>query len=478
MTQTKQAAAVETPEIAPWRDLISDGRAGYSVLILLGVALHAIQNLVILIIMPTVVGDIGGADYYAWPVMLYTICSIIGGASVAPIWAIMGRRRGYALCGLGFLVGTAVCASATTMPILIAARGLQGLAGGMVVAGGMALVSGFYGPSLRRRMLTANQGIWMVAQLLGPVVGGAFAQFGWWRGSFWTMVPLVVVFIALAWVKLPDEIREEAPKRKVVFPIRRLAILATGIFCIGISGPIGYPAARVILVPAALVLIWLAFRLDRTSENRLYPTGALSILSPVGLALWILFLAGLVQTAMTLFLPLLLQVVHGVPPIFVSIISIIISVGWTLGAFGASGLTGPWERLALGGGPLLMVIGITVMALTAKSPMLLVLAAAALVYGLGIGMHNIHLVARTMANAKPGEENITSSATSSIRALGTAFGAAAAGMLSTVFGLGDATDPEAVGHAVALVFSVNVLPLLAAVVFMFMLLRHGRASAD
>jgi predicted MFS family arabinose efflux permease len=125
-----------------------------------------------------------------------------------------------------------------------------------------------------------------------------------------------------------------------------------------------------------------------------------------------------------------------------------------------------------------MVIGIVVMALTAKSPMLLVLAAAALVYGLGIGMHNIHLVARTMANARPGEENITSSATSSIRALGTAFGAAAAGMLSTVFGLGDATDPEAVGHAVALVFSVNVLPLLAAVVFMFMLLRHGRASAD
>ncbi len=90
------------------------------------------------------------------------------------------------------------------------------------------------------------------------------------------------------------------------------------------------------LLIAAVALIALAFRLDREAPNRLFPSRAVSLTAPVGLALWILSLHAMTQTSLTLFLPLLLQVVHHVSPIFVNFVTII-SLGWTISSFWSAG---------------------------------------------------------------------------------------------------------------------------------------------
>ena len=74
--------------------------------------------------MPTVVADIGGAVYYTWAAMLYTIGSIVGATSTGAIWARLGARKGYALATGVFAVMTAVCALAPDMGTLIVARGV------------------------------------------------------------------------------------------------------------------------------------------------------------------------------------------------------------------------------------------------------------------------------------------------------------------------------------------------------------------
>jgi MFS family permease len=133
--------------------------------------------------------------------------------------------------------------------------------------------------------------------------------------------------------------------------------------------------------------------------------------------------------------------------------------------------------MVLQAGPVLMFIGMIIMALVATQPPLLaVLAIAALILGLGVGIHNIHIVARTITHARPGEERITSAAIPSIRSLGTAFGAAVAGGISTMAGLGDATDPVAVGRAVTDVYAFNLVPLTLTIVFMTLLVRMGRRA--
>ncbi|MEE8444733.1 MAG: MFS transporter [Alphaproteobacteria bacterium] len=472
MNDKPTSADAAAPPKAGWKELFREGQAVYSLLILGGVALHALNVLIIAIVMPTVVADIGGADFYTWPAMLYTIGAIIGAASVGPVWNFVGPRRGYALGGVGFMLGTLGCALAPDMVTLVAARAVQGYASGMIAGGGMALVSGLFAPALRTRMLAMNQGIWMVAQLFGPAVGGAFAELGWWRGSFWTMIPILLAFSVAAWIKLPDRLAgDESQPGK--FPVGRLALLASGVFCVALAGSVDDTPSRGALILAGLGLLALTFRLDSKSANRLYPSGAFSLRSPVGLALWILMIGGMVQTSVPLFLPLLLQVVHGVTPLFVSFVSVAISFGWTLGTFAVSGWSGRRERAALWMGPLLMMAGLAGIVLTATQPMLLVLTLSATLMGFGVGTHNVHLLSRTIGFAKPGEERITAAALPSCRSLGTALGAAFAGLLANISGLGDATEPGPVGDAVSFVYTVNLIPLGVAVLFMFMLVRKG-----
>jgi MFS family permease len=457
---------------ASYADLFRGGRAILSVLIIMGAALHALQIMVIAIIMPTVVGDIGGESYFAWPAMIYSVGAILGAASVGPVWGKFGGRRGYGFSGLAFLAATIASAMAPDMGTLIAARALQGVAGGLILGGSMALIGVLFDAALRTRILAIYQGTWMVVSLLGPLLGGAFAEIGWWRGSFWVMVPFVLVFTIVAWLKIPDQSPTElADKPSGGFPVLRLGLITTGVLAVGVAGPIGDASLRAAFLAAAILLIGLCFRLDRQAEIPLFPRRAVSLMAPIGLVLWILFLVGAMQSAVTIFLPLLLQIVHGVTPLFISFVTIVISAGWTVGTFGVSNWTGFKERLALLAGPPFMLAGLAIIWVTAQAPLLWLLTAGAFLLGLGIGTHNVHMVARSMAGAEKGEERITASAMTSMRTLGGAFGAAMAGMLATIGGLTDVASAAAVGGAVSFVYGLALIPLAFTVVFMVWLVH-------
>src|SRR5215472_1221300 len=122
-----------------WGEIFRGGHGLYSALVIGGIAMQATQMLVIAIIMPTIVADIGGATYYTWAAMLYTIGSIVGASTTSIVWAHFGARRGYALGAGVFALGTIACALAPDIGALIAARTLQGWAGGIVAGSGMAL---------------------------------------------------------------------------------------------------------------------------------------------------------------------------------------------------------------------------------------------------------------------------------------------------------------------------------------------------
>jgi len=481
MSDIPAKAAEHEGEKGSWGEIFRDGLGLYSALVIGGIAMHATQMLVIAIIMPTIVGDIGGAAYYTWAAMLYTIGSIVGGASTGVVWARLGARRGYAMAAGIFALGTVACALAPDIGTLIAARTVQGWAGGLVAGSGMALITSLYSARLRTRIIAISQGTFTACHLSGPVVGGMFAAMHWWRGSFWAMTPFMLAFAALAYFKIPEQLGDERPQyRPPPPPLLRLAGLALGVCCVAAAGPVQDFPLRLMLIAGGIAVVALVFRLDRRAANNLFPAQALSLNAPIGLGLWILALHGMTQTSINLFLPLLLQVVHGVSPVFVNFLSIIISCGWTLGTFTASGWSGIRERLALGSGPVLAFMGLVCLTLVAVQPLLLLLAASTLLMGLGIGIYNVHLVARTMASAAIGEQRSLASALTSVRSLGTAFGAAIAGVVASTAGLGAATEPQAVGHAVTMVYLFCWVPFGLAAVFMFRFIRFAlprRATA-
>jgi MFS family permease len=459
-------------EKGAWSEIFRGGLALYSTLVIGGIAMQATQMLVIAIIMPTIVADIGGAAYYTWAAMLYTIGSIVGGASTGMVWARLGARRSYTLGALVFALGTVSCALAPDIGTLIAARAVQGWAGGLVAGSGMALITSLYSTRLRTRIIAISQGTFTACHLSGPVVGGMFAAMHWWRGSFWMMAPFMLVFAAIAYARIPNRLDDDtALSRAPRPPLLRLAGLAAGVCCVAAAGPAEGLPLRLALICAGVTVVGLTFRLDRHAANNLFPSQALSLSSPIGLGLWILALHGMTQTSVNLFLPLLLQVVHGVSPVFVNILSIVISCGWTIGTFTASGWSGVRERLALASGPVLAFAGLVCLTVVAVQPVLALLAASTLLMGLGIGIYNVHLVARTMSSAESGEQRSLASALTSVRSLGTALGAAIAGVVASTAGLGAATEPQAVGHAVTAVYVFCWIPFGLAAVFMFRFIR-------
>lgn len=79
-------AATVNPGFAKgsWSEIFGNGLGLYSALVIGGIAMNATQMLVIAIIMPTIVRDIGGASFYTWAAMPYTIGAIVVGAWWAP----------------------------------------------------------------------------------------------------------------------------------------------------------------------------------------------------------------------------------------------------------------------------------------------------------------------------------------------------------------------------------------------------------
>lgn len=169
------------PQSASWSALFRGRRAAYTVLLTLAVGVHAIGIHLRGTVMPSVVEEIGGAAYYTWATMLYTMASIMATACGGRFQATLGIRRAYIVGCAVVLVGALGCAAAPHIAVFLVASAIQGLGSGSLMAIGYAMVGAFYPETLRPRVLSATSGLWGVAAFLGPTVGGMFAGMGWWR---------------------------------------------------------------------------------------------------------------------------------------------------------------------------------------------------------------------------------------------------------------------------------------------------------
>jgi predicted MFS family arabinose efflux permease len=440
-------------QLSGWKDLFRDGRSAFTVILNLGIGLHAVDVFVISSVMPTVVRDIGGAAFYAWPTMLYMVASIVGAASGGPLRAALGARRGYALAGLLFLLGSAACGASPAMAALLVARIVQGYGGGLLLAQSMGLIGELYPPELRTRVLALVSSVWGVAALIGPMIGGIFAEIGWWRGAFWTTVPIIALFTAGAWRALP------AGGAGVVqrFPIWRIALLAAGVLCAGFTGNVPGFAAKGALLAAAVALVVWTFRRDGAADNRLFPPRPLSVRTLVGSSYWIMFLFSMTHTSIGLYLPLALQELHGVTPLAAAYAVAALAVAWTAASFVTAGWRGAAERAAIVGGPLLALLAMIGLTLgVTRLPPVLSCALTGCV-GFGIGAANLHLVAFAMRIAEPGYESLTASSIPTIRSLGISFGAALAGLIANLAGLDAGITVATVTAATTWVYGATIL---------------------
>ncbi len=128
-----------------------------------------------------------------------------------------------------FVAGSVLCGLAPAMIALVVGRGIQGIGGGMISGVVHGLIREVFPARLWPRMLATVSVAWGVAALMGPLVGGLFAQYGHWRWAFLSMVPVVIVTAALAARLLPAGRRRHA--KDEAFPVRTAPVDLRGRRC-------------------------------------------------------------------------------------------------------------------------------------------------------------------------------------------------------------------------------------------------------
>jgi EmrB/QacA subfamily drug resistance transporter len=171
-----------------------------------------------------------------------------------------GRKRLFMIGLIGFATASALCGAAPSVPVLIAARAVQGIAGALLVPGSLAIISASFHPDDRGRAIGMWSGLGSVTTAAGPFLGGWFIDSVSWRLVFFVNLPLVVVALAICARHVPETRDESAPRHIDVPGAVLLALGLAGVVYALIEGPAkGWPTSAIglgVLGVAALVT-WL-----------------------------------------------------------------------------------------------------------------------------------------------------------------------------------------------------------------------------
>lgn len=399
---------------------------------------------------------------YAWGSTAYAVTSIIGSAGFSLLTGRLGARAGSLVASTIFAVGTVVCAAAPSMPVMVAGRAVQGLGGGMMITGAYGAVRALFREPLWPRVLAMISAAWGAAAMTGPAVGGFFAGLGAWRAAFWTMVPLVVGAAALSWRMLGAPRPGAAPRG---LPFGRLLVLCVAVVCVGSVANVGTAPVKAALAVGAAAAVTQALRLDRHASVRLFPRDMLSLKRPLGRGCWMILLLAVSTSPSGVFIPLLLQVIHGVPPATAGYLQATTSLSWTTATLIAARLEGPRVRVAIVLGPCLVAAGFVGLFTTIGTGPLPAIAVFLVLVGAGIGTCWAHVSNIILASGRPDEGPVTASVVPTAQQFAIAFGAAVSGIVARAAGLShDASPPVAALTGAALYGGFLVAPLAAAVI--------------
>ena len=439
MTDVTEAA---TTKPGSWRELLGRERIGTATLLAGGVGLYATNEFLTISLLPSTVADIGGQRFYAWVITVYLVGSVVAATAVNPLLVRLGPRASYLLTLGIFGAGTLACALAPSMELLLVARTLQGAAGGMLAGLGYAVISSALPNWLWTRASALVSAMWGVAVIIGPAVGGLFAQFGIWRWAFGSLAILTLAMAALVPSALPARAggaRESAAIPRI--PVRSLLLLGVAALAISVAGVQHTAAATFGLLALGAALVGLFLVVDRRARATVLPRAAFG----PGPLKWMYVTIGLLMAAtmVDMYVPLFGQHLAGMVPAAAGFFGAVLAVGWTLSEI-ASASVGRTRTIVglVVAAPVVMAIGLALGALVLGEgltwPLIAVWAVGLFIAGCGVGIAWPHLSAWVMgALEDPVEAGTAAAAINTVQLISGAFGAGLAGVVVNITAGGD-----------------------------------------
>jgi MFS family permease len=449
-----------------WREIFGPRLLPRTALILLGVWLNAADGLVTATIMPQVARDIGGWAWFGWAVAIYLLGSILASASAGQLAARLGLRRAVALTALIYAAGCAASAAAPGLLPFLAGRLAQGLGGGWVAGFCYVAISRMFEERLWARVFAACAGVWGVATFAGPLVGGAFASAGFWRGAFWMFAAQGVALAAAAPVLLKGErLPEDGAHRPLAW--RTLGVLSLAILAIAVADVVPGAWTAFGLLIVGLGLLPVAGIINARPSERLLPQEVMRPTSAAGAGYAMIFAMIGASTVFGVYGAAFLQTLCGLGPLAAGYVVASDSVGWVLAALIVSGQPDERHGRLIVAGAVVINLGMGLLALTIGIGNAAAVFAAGLVFGAGFGLCWSLTNRRVLAALPDAERAIGASASPTAQAIGSAAGAATAGAIANLLGLAHAFTPARAAAQAPWLFAAFIpltgLGLLAAI---------------
>ncbi|MDR0218289.1 MAG: MFS transporter [Enterobacteriaceae bacterium] len=452
-----------------WRDLFSSKNAPSAIALSIGVGLMATYSLIAITILPSAVDDIGGLHLYAWNMTLYIVASIIGSILSARLLNTLGARNAYLIAALIFFIGSLICTLAPTMKMMLIGRTIQGLGGGLLYALSYSMVNLVFPQSLWPRAMALISGVWGVATLIGPAIGGIFAEMNAWRYAFGIMLPVILFYALFAYRVLPKKLAQNSTKTSL--PFVQLILLSVAVLAVSAGSLSQDIRMNIIGIITAVVLVTLLVFYERRARVKLLPENALSLHSPhlILFATMTLLVIGL---AGDMFVPYFLQILHGQSPLVSGYMVAMAAIGWTVGEVLSASWQGAKMRFAVSSGPAFMLAGMLLLLVilphqsAGEWQIILPLILGLGLFGFGVGFGWPHLLTRILLVSSDADKNIAGSSITTIQLFASAFGAALAGMITNIFGFyqpGGIEGAASASHWLFLLFAIApILALLTA----------------
>lgn len=254
------------------------------------------------VITPLLPFDVGNA---VWLTSVYLLCTVAPMPATGRLGDAYGQRRVF-LVGLAIYVAALVFAGASwSFGSLVVARGLQGLGAAVFLPQAFGLIPRVFSEDTQGRAFAAWGVIGSVASLIGPVAGGAIAEFSGWRAAFFAQAVLGVVALIAGLVALPK--LAAGQQRVYLLPVL-LSFGGLGLLVYGIQ------FGQWLSIGAGAVCLAALFLVARNGEDHGFLP--LELIRDKSFALGAVGVAAMGFTVASMFIPLMywLQTVAGASP--------------------------------------------------------------------------------------------------------------------------------------------------------------------
>jgi len=397
-----------------------------------GMFLAALDQSIVGTALPRITSELGGLDKLSWVVTAYLLTA----TASTPLWGkisdLYGRRLLFQIAIVTFVAGSLLAGFSQNIEQLIAFRAVQGLGGGGLMSLALAVIGDIIPPRERGRYQGYFAAVFGTSSVLGPVMGGFFADGPGWQWIFFMNVPigLVALVVTSAALKMPHVRREHS----IDYLGAGLVVGAVSSFLLytAWAGPDeGWGSATGIGLLVAGVLLTAAFIAVelRASEPiipmRLFRNSIFSISNAFG------FLIGIAMFGALIFIPVYLQVVDGMSPTRSGLALLPMVVGLfstSIVAGQVMSRTGRYKIFPILGSSIVIIGLLMLSALTSTSPYWFA-GLSMYVFGAGLGCTMQVLVTIVQNSVDRSDIGVATSSVTFFRQMGGSFGTALFGAI-------------------------------------------------